>query len=207
MPRPIATLRVGPSLALLPGAAVKYSRFEELPVWRAAIDLSLRIFTLTEKPCFSRQGDLRSQLRRSALSVSNNIAEGFERGTTNELLSFLYIARGSAGEVRSMLLFVERLFSHHDFKSEISDLKSLAESCSRQLRGWADSLQNSDITGQRHLNNISRSRYEHRRRSEAFWDELQAIRDRAGTRGTAFGKPVDADSSRLAGDEGDSALA
>ena len=43
---------------------------------------------------------------RAALSVSNNIAEGFERGTTNELLQFIYIARGSAGEVRSMLALI-----------------------------------------------------------------------------------------------------
>ena len=46
-------------------------------------------------------------LERAALSVSNNIAEGFERGTTNELLAFLYIARGSAGEVRSMMRVLE----------------------------------------------------------------------------------------------------
>ena len=48
---------------------------------------------------------LRDQLERAALSVSKNIAEGFERGTTNELLCFIYIARGSAGEVRSILFY------------------------------------------------------------------------------------------------------
>jgi four helix bundle protein len=54
---------------------------------------------------FNRHSGLRDQLERAALSVSNNIAEGFERGSTNELLAFLYIARGSAGEVRSMLKY------------------------------------------------------------------------------------------------------
>jgi four helix bundle protein len=54
-----------------------------------------------------RYPGLRDQLERAALSVSNNIAEGFERGTTNELLAFLYIARGSAGEVRSMMRILE----------------------------------------------------------------------------------------------------
>ncbi|MBS1788455.1 MAG: four helix bundle protein [Acidobacteria bacterium] len=51
---------------------------------------------------------MRDQIECAAVSVSNNIAEGFERGTTQELLTFIYIARGSAGEVRSM----PHLFDH-----------------------------------------------------------------------------------------------
>ncbi|MGA2058857.1 MAG: four helix bundle protein [Thermoguttaceae bacterium] len=84
---------------------MKYDRFEDLPVWKAAIDLADRIYLLTRHRFFNQPGDLRDQLRRSALSVSNNIAEGFERGSSAELIAFLYIARGSAGEVRSMLHF------------------------------------------------------------------------------------------------------
>jgi hypothetical protein len=79
------------------------------------------------------------------------MGEGFERGTTQELLTFIYIARGSAGEVRSMLCLLERLAIFTHLKFEISNLKSKAEGISRQLRGWADSLQNSDIKGQRYL--------------------------------------------------------
>ncbi len=82
---------------------MRYKRFEDLPVWNAAMELALRVYTLTRDRFFSQSGDLRDQLRRAALSVSNNIAEGFERGSTAELLAYLYIARGSAGEVRSML--------------------------------------------------------------------------------------------------------
>ena len=52
------------------------------------------MFRLTADKSFQAQGDLRSQLQRAALSISNNVAEGFERGTTQELLTFLYIARG-----------------------------------------------------------------------------------------------------------------
>ena len=88
---------------------MKYSRFEELPVWNAAIELAQRVLALTSNRAFARQPSLRSQIERAAVSVSNNIAEGFERGTTQELLTFLYIARGSAGEVRSMLCLFERL--------------------------------------------------------------------------------------------------
>lgn len=164
---------------------MKYDRFEDLPVWNSAIDLGLQVAAITEDRVFDRQGDLRSQIRRASLSVSNNIAEGFERGSTNELIAFLYIARGSAGEVRSMLNFTERSPWAGHLKSHISNLKSLAESCSRQLRGWADSLQNTDIKGQRHLNDVTREKYFAGKRSDAFWEKLQAIRDEAVARQTA----------------------
>lgn len=136
-----------------------YKRFEDLPVWQAAIQLAERVddFIIGAKDLIS--WSKRDQIERASLSVSNNIAEGFERGTTNELLSFIYIARGSAGEVRSMLCYFERRPALRDFRSEISNLKSLAESCSRQLRAWADSLQNSDIEGPRRLNDRTRSAY------------------------------------------------
>jgi four helix bundle protein len=86
-----------------------YERFEDLPVWNAAQHLGVDIFALVNHRCFSGQGDLRDQLQRASLSISNNIAEGFERGTTSELICFLYYARGSAGETRSSLLFAQRL--------------------------------------------------------------------------------------------------
>lgn len=158
---------------------MKYERFEDLPVWNAALDLAERVFAFTEDRVFTGRGDLGNQLRRAAPSVSNNVAEGFERGTTPELLSFLYIARGSAGEVRSMLRFCDRWPRAARLKSEISNLISLAESCSGQLRAWADSLQNTDIRGQRHLTNKPRQAYESKRRAEAFLKKLDAIRRQA----------------------------
>lgn len=136
-----------------------YQRFEDLPVWQEAIVLAERAEDFINAAKDHITWSKRDQLDRASLSVSNNIAEGFERGTTNELLAFLYIARGSAGEVRSMLSFFARRPALADFRSEISNLKSLAESCSRQLGGWTASLQNSDITGPRHLNDKSRADY------------------------------------------------
>ncbi len=152
---------------------MKYERFEDLPVWKAAIELAERVFLLVEDRSFDRKGDLRSQLQSASLSVSNNVAEGFERGTTQELLTFIYIARGSAGESRSMLTFCERqpYFAH--LKSEISNLRLLAENIGRQLRGWADSLQNSTVKGQRYLTDRSRSVDEHSRCASEFWERLE----------------------------------
>jgi len=135
-----------------------YERFEDLPVWKEAANLYDKVdaFISDRPPGVSRS--YADQLERAALSVSNNIAEGFERGTTNELLAYLYIARGSAGEVRSMLCLLERKKDISNLRSEISNLKASAESCSRQLRAWADNLQNSDIKGQRHLNDSVKAR-------------------------------------------------
>ena len=154
---------------------MKYERFEDLPVWRAALELAHSVYALTRDRAFAQSGDLRDQLRRAALSVSNNIAEGFERGSTAELLAFLYIARGSAGEVRSMLHFADRSAEFVHLKCQISDLTSLAESCSRQLRAWAESLQDSDIKGQRHLTAATRAEYDGKRRAGELQRHLAAI--------------------------------
>lgn len=158
---------------------MKYERFEDLPVWRAAADLAVQIFAWSSHAWFRGKGDLANQLQRAVLSISNNIAEGFERGSTNELLQFLYIARGSAGEVRSMLCVIELMDASADLKSQISDLKSRSEGISRQLRGWANSLQNSDIQGQRHLNDQSKRAYDNRNRSDNFRRQIQTNVDRA----------------------------
>ena len=156
---------------------MKYNRFEQLPVWNSAIELAVQVHALAGKTAFKGNGSLRDQLERAAVSASNNIAEGFERGTTQELLTFLYIARGSAGEVRSMLCLFERLPEFADLKSEISDLKSKAESISRQLRGWAESLQESTIKGQRFLTEKARKATQSARDREAFLEKLRKIRE------------------------------
>jgi four helix bundle protein len=156
---------------------MKYDRFEQLPVWKSALNLAIQIHGMTSKAPFRGRFSLRDQIERAAVSISNNIAEGFERGTTQELLTFLYSARGSAGEVRSMLCLLEGIPGFGDLKSEISDLKSLAESISRQLRAWADSLQGSKITGQRYLTDKTRQAEKAARERKEFLEKLQQIRD------------------------------
>jgi four helix bundle protein len=150
-----------------------YKRFEDLPVWQEAIRLAEKTYLLTEDAAFQRQYSLRDQLERAAVSVSNNIAEGFERGTTPDLLAFIYIARGSSGEVRSMLCLLEQLARFTHLKSQISDLKSGAESCSRQLRAGAANLQESPIEGQRRLTQATRNRFDQQKRAEAFTRKLK----------------------------------
>lgn len=152
-----------------------YERFEDLPVWQTAAELYEVGEAFLEHPELRASRGWRDQFDRAALSVSNNIAEGFERGTTNELLAFLYIARGSAGEVRSMLAVLARRPRPPAVQTGIKRLITLAESCSRQLRGWADSLQNSSIKGQRHLNDNVRQDADDQRKARAFQKRALAL--------------------------------
>jgi four helix bundle protein len=155
---------------------MNYKRFEDLPVWNAAIDLAVEVYALTESTHFRRRRSLRDQIERAVVSVSNNIAEGFERGTNNELLAFLYISRGSAGEVRSMLCLLERIPTFRLLNQEIGGLKKKAESCSRQLKAWARSLQDSNFRGERHVNQRTKRIDQAARDREEFLKELAEIR-------------------------------
>jgi four helix bundle protein len=77
--------------------------FEDIEAWRRARVLSMEIYEMTLTGSFSKDFSLRDQINKSSGSVMDNIAEGFERGGTKEFVQFLFIAKGSAGEVRSQL--------------------------------------------------------------------------------------------------------
>jgi four helix bundle protein len=81
----------------------KYARFEESDAWKVSRELTNMVYVLTRKEGFRRDFGLVDQIRRAAVSVMNNIAEGHERDSNKEFIRFLFIARGSAGEVRSLL--------------------------------------------------------------------------------------------------------
>jgi four helix bundle protein len=129
----------------------KYQKFEELPVWQEAARLYNRVLDLLEEPNVPLTPGFRNQLDRAALSVSNNIAEGFERVTTNELNMFLAISRGSAGEVRSMMAVAKDRPKLKPMAHRLQEIRSLAESCARQLTAWTASIDASPVQGKRHL--------------------------------------------------------
>jgi four helix bundle protein len=128
-----------------------YKNFEETPAWNAAADLYNLVLDLLDDhgPLFSP--GFRNQMDRAALSVSNNIAEGFDRVTVNELLSFLAIARGSAGEVRSMCLVVLKRRKVAPAAAHLKRIHDKAKECVRQITGWTLSLEESPVQGKRHL--------------------------------------------------------
>lgn len=154
---------------------MKYNRFEELPVWKDAANLAVELFRFSSKSVFRGKGDLANQIQRAGLSISNNIAEGFERGTTQELITFLYYARGSAGEVRSMLAIVERMPEFEALQPTIQGLKGAAESIARQIRGWAQALQDGTVRGQRYLTAQVREEQEKERSRLAFEKEIDRL--------------------------------
>jgi len=84
---------------------MRYNSFEEMPVWQKAMDLAVRIFRLTEKLPRKEDYGLTSQIRRSALSISGNLAEGFGRKHTKDKLNFYYDSRGSLAETKSHLIY------------------------------------------------------------------------------------------------------
>mgnify|MGYP003477343458 CR=1 FL=1 len=129
----------------------KYQNFEDLPAWQEAARLYNAVLDLLETPNCPFSSGFRNQLDRAALSVSNNIAEGFERISTGELLQFLGIARGSAGEVRSMLAVIAPRPKIKPFARDFARIQTLAKSCAKQLTAWSGSIESSPVQGKRHL--------------------------------------------------------
>ena len=159
---------------------MRYQRFEDLPVWQAAIDLGVRVYEMTGAPEFRNRYSLRDQVERAAVSVSNNIAEGFERGTNQELLTFLYISRGSVGELRSMLCLLEKMPLFRNLESEIRNLQEKTDSISKQLGAWIRALRDSDLKGQRYVTETVRRRAATKRDREEFLEKLRSF-PRTGT--------------------------
>lgn len=82
---------------------MKIERFEEITVWKDSRNLSKKIYGISKQGEFSKDFGLRDQIRRAAISVMSNIAEGFERDSNREFIKYLSYSKGSIGEVRSLL--------------------------------------------------------------------------------------------------------
>jgi four helix bundle protein len=125
-----------PSAALRAGSLrVKVSRFEELIAWQKAKVLCVNVYKAFDQ---SKDFGFKDQIQRASVSVMNNIAEGFERRGNKEFVYFLYLAKGSCGEVRSMLILAKELnkISADNAKS----LSSQAEEISKIISGLIRSL-------------------------------------------------------------------
>lgn len=79
-------------------------RFEELECWQKAKNVAVRVYEVSNDGEFGRDFGLRDQVRRAAVSIASNIAEGKERGTVPEFIRYLHMARGSAGELKTQLI-------------------------------------------------------------------------------------------------------
>ncbi len=88
---------------------MKVTRFEELDCWKAARELVKKVYEVSQEGKLARDWDARSQFRRAAVSVMNNIAEGFARYHDKQFIFFLDVSQSSAAEVKSMLYLLEDL--------------------------------------------------------------------------------------------------
>ncbi len=109
-------------------------RFEDIKAWQAARDLVAVVYRVSGRGKFEKDFGLRDQIRRASVSVMSNIAEGFERGSDKEFCRFLYIAKGSAGEVRSHLFVALDL--GYLASDEFDDLRARAEEVAKALSGF-----------------------------------------------------------------------
>lgn len=127
-----------------------YNSFEDLPVWKEAKELAVLIYRLTAKGKTSKDFVLKDQIQRSVISISSNIAEGFERGTKQEFIQYLYIARGSCGELRSQI-YIAKDIGYLDNK-EFGKIYNLALKVGKQINGFIEYLKNTKVKGQKFLN-------------------------------------------------------
>jgi four helix bundle protein len=126
----------------------KITTFEDLKVWQLAREFSREIHLLTQKGSFSKDFELRNQINRSAGSVMDNIAEGFERGGNKELCQFLSISKGSCGESRSQL--TRALDRGHITQTEFELMKNKAIEISKQISGFMTYLKGSNLKGSKY---------------------------------------------------------
>lgn len=104
-------------------------RFEDLHIYQRARELVNAIYAITKDKNFGRDFRLIDQIRRAAISIMSNIAEGFERGGKTEFIHFLYIAKGSCGEVRAQI----QIAKDQSYLAD-SEYKRLYEFC-KQING------------------------------------------------------------------------
>jgi len=121
----------------------RIERFEEIEAWQKARVLTKEVYRISSAGDFARDFGLKDQIRRAAVSVMSNIAEGFERNSDNELRRFLSIAKGSCGEVVSQLYVACDLGYLHE--NEFHEFRSLAQDVSRLIGGFRRYLTGSDL--------------------------------------------------------------
>lgn len=121
--------------------------FEDLYIWQIARELVNLIYNLTAQKSFT-DFSLKDQIQRAAVSIISNIAEGFERGSKDEFLYFLYIAKGSCGEVRSQLyIALDRKFIN---QLEFTQASEKTKQVSATLYKFIEGFKAKGFTGLRH---------------------------------------------------------
>ncbi|MBM4166702.1 MAG: four helix bundle protein [Ignavibacteria bacterium] len=122
-----------------------FKTFEEIEAWQKAREISKQIYSISNHGTFKKDFSLKDQIHRASVSIMSNIAEGFERDGRKEFIQFLSIAKGSAGEVRSLLYVA--LDNDYINKDEFKTLYDKAKEIGKMLGGLINYLRSSTIKG------------------------------------------------------------
>ena len=117
----------------------KIKRFEDLDIWKLGVEIAVDVYKISEEGKLKQDWGMKDQIRRAALSISNNIAEGFEYDNNKDLIKFLRYSKGSSGELRSQLFVLKKIeFINDVIYTELSDKLM---SISKQIAGLIKYLQ------------------------------------------------------------------
>lgn len=112
---------------------MKIRSFEELEIWKLSTEISIQVYGIISKGRFLKDFGITDQLRRASVSISSNIAEGFERNNNNEFIYFLKVSKGSCGELRTQLYICSRIayITHEEYYKLNEDLIKLSSMIGR----------------------------------------------------------------------------
>ena len=149
-------------------------KFETLPVWRQAVELYGAVDRLLAEcsSCITRSFAI--HLERSTRMISSKIAKGVQRDSDQALLVFIRLARGFSGEVHSLLILLENKSGLAAHKSEILQMKFLADACSIQLQEWAKEIEEHETFAPRKPARHNNSRQETCHRGMTFQQRILA---------------------------------
>jgi four helix bundle protein len=122
----------------------RIERFEDLPIWKDALEIGVDIYRMTSAGALAKDFSSRDQLRRAAISISNNIAEGFECNNNKMFIKYLGYAKASAGELRSNLLVL--LAANILSREEVEHLQTKLLNASKNIGGFIKYLKNCEPT-------------------------------------------------------------
>ncbi len=124
---------------------MKIEKFEDIKSWKMAREVINQVYDISDRGEFMTDYAFKNQIRKSCISISSNISEGFERGGNREFANFLSIAKGSAGEARAQLYVA--LDRGYVTNVEFEDIYSKLTQIGKLLSGFMNYLKKTNLKG------------------------------------------------------------
>lgn len=127
----------------------KIEKFEDLIAWQKSKSFAIKIYSVTDEGKFAKDFGLRDQIRRAAISIVSNIAEGFERKGNKEFMQFLFISLGSIAEVKTQLIISHEL--NYLPKEKFEELNDSIVEIQKIVKGLVTYLKETDLKGSKFI--------------------------------------------------------